>query len=77
VNVDDAQTDAGAWPALPHRVFALDTGVVSTPLHAAQRRCVNRRLDVGHFSYWHVSPIRRAGTPVSAGQQIGWTCLGV
>jgi hypothetical protein len=77
VNVDDAHPDPGAGPGLSHRVFALDSGVVSTPPHVAQRRCVNRRLDVGHFSYWHVSPLLRSGARVRAGQEIGWTCLGV
>lgn len=43
----------------------------------SSRKCVNQRLDVGHFSYWHVAPILAARTWVKAGQQIGWTCRGV
>ena len=36
-----------------------------------------RRLQVGHFSYWHVSPTVPVRAYVTAGQQIGWSCLGV
>lgn len=77
VNVDDAHPDAGAPPGLSHRVYALDAGVASEPTTVQSRRCVNRRVDAGHFSYWHVSPIVPAGQKVRAGQQIGWTCDGV
>jgi hypothetical protein len=77
VNVDDAQPDPGAPPGLSHRVYALDSGVAAAPANVQGRRCVNRRMDVGHFSYWHVSPIVAAGRRVRAGQQIGWTCHGV
>ena len=77
INVDDAHPDAGAPPRLSHRVYALESGVVSAPANVGARRCVNRRLDAGHFSYWHVSPIVRPGQRIRAGQQIGWTCLGV
>jgi hypothetical protein len=38
--------------------------------------CTNQRLSVGHFEYWHVSPIVSEGQRVRAGQRIGWTCLG-
>jgi hypothetical protein len=77
VNVDDARPDAGAPRELSHRVYALDAGVASMPAHVQGRRCVNRRVDAGHFSYWHVSPTVAAGAHVRAGQQIGWTCRGV
>src|SRR5581483_4344676 len=77
VNVDDRHPDAGAAAGFSHRVFALDSGVAAMPRNVGKRRCVNRRLDVGHFSYWHVSPIVGTGVRVSAGQQIGWTCAGV
>lgn len=77
INVDDRHPDPGAPAGLSHRVYALDSGVAAMPANTQSRRCVNRRLDVGHFSYWHVSPTVRPGAPVRAGQQIGWTCLGV
>jgi len=77
VNVDDDQPDPGAPPGLSHRVYALDSGVAAEPANLQGRRCVNRRMDVGHFAYWHVSPIVAAGRRVRAGQQIAWTCHGV
>lgn len=77
INVDDAQPDTGAPSGLSHRVYALDSGVAAEPRNVQSRRCVNQRMDVGHFSYWHVSPIVAAGRRVRAGQQIAWTCRGV
>jgi len=77
INVDDATPEAGAPAGYSHRVYALESGVVSTPRNVSSRKCVNQRLDVGHFSYWHVAPILAARTRVKAGQQIGWTCRGV
>jgi hypothetical protein len=76
VNVDDQHPDPRAPKGLSHAVYALDTGVVSEPVADLKRRCGNRRLDAGHFSYWHVSPIVHPGQYVRAGQQIGWTCIG-
>lgn len=76
INVDDNAPEPGAPPGMSHRVFALESGVVSFPVNDATRTCGNRRLDAGHFSYWHVSPIVPASTRVRAGQQIGWTCVG-
>jgi hypothetical protein len=77
VNVDDLHPDPQAPAGLSHRVYALDSGVVSEPVANLKRHCGNRRLDAGHFSYWHVSPTVPPGARVRAGQQIGWTCLGV
>ena len=77
INVDDAQPDPGAPPGLSHRVYALDAGYTNEAANMQSRRCLDRRLEVGHFSYWHVSPIVAANRRVSAGQQIGWTCRGV
>ena len=76
VSVDDHHPDRGAPPGLSHRVYALDSGVAREPSNVRLRRCGNRRVEVGHFSYWHVSPIVPAGRHVAAGQQIGWTCTG-
>jgi hypothetical protein len=77
INVDDTRPEAGAPTGLSHRVYALDAGVARMPVNAQSRRCVNRRVEAGHFSYWHVSPTVAAGQKVRAGQQIGWTCKGV
>ena len=77
INVDDQHPEPGAPPLLSHRVYALESGRVSTPANGLARPCLDRRLEVGHFAYWHVSPIVSAGQFVHAGQQIGWTCLGV
>jgi hypothetical protein len=76
VSVDDRHPEAGAPPGLSHRVYALESGVVREPVYDPRRSCGNRRLDVGHFAYWHVSPVVAVGQRVRAGQQIGWTCLG-
>lgn len=77
VNVDDRHPDPGAPPTMSHAVYALESGSAQVRPADARVRCINRRLDVGHFSYWHVSPIVRNGQHVRAGQQIGWTCLHV
>jgi hypothetical protein len=77
INVDDAHPDPGAPGGRSHAVYALDAGWVSAPANSAGRRCLDQRLEVGHFAYWHVSPILATGKRVSAGQQIGWTCAGV
>lgn len=73
VNVDDGHPDPGAPRGLSHRVYALDSGVafVRTP-----HPCQDRRVGVGHFEYWHVSPTVSEHQLVRAGQQIGWTCRG-
>lgn len=76
VNVDDRQPERGAPAGLSQRVYAVESGVVSDPVSDPKRSCGNRRLDVGHFAYWHTSPVVRVGQRIRAGQQIGWTCLG-
>ena len=76
VNVDDRRPERGAPPGLSHRVYALESGVMGEAVRDTARRCGDRRLDVGHFAYWHTSPIVSEGQYVRAGQQIGWTCLG-
>ena len=76
VNVDDRRPGGGAPVGLSHRVYAVESGVVTEPVNDPTRSCGNRRLDIGHFAYWHTSPIVHVGQRVSGGQQIGWTCLG-
>lgn len=75
INVDDARPDPGAPKGLSHRVYALESGIVSARYDRADA-CPVRRLEVAHFSYWHTSPTVRPGQRVRAGQQIGWTCTG-
>ena len=50
---------------------------VDQPSGNLARPCLDRRLEVGHFDYWHVSTIVQQGEHIRAGQQIGWSCLGV
>jgi hypothetical protein len=78
ISVDDRQPEVGAAPLFSHRVYAEESGIahVNSKL-VARQKCVNRRLDVAHFSYWHVSPTVANGQHVKAGQQIGWSCKGV
>ena len=77
INVDDAHPDSGAPSGLSHRVYALDSGVAIEPANVQSRRCATGRMELGHFAYWHVSPIVAAGHRVRAGEQIAWTCHGV
>jgi hypothetical protein len=77
VSIDDRHPEAGAPAGFSHRVYAVESGRVSIPPKDATRPCADRRLQVGHFAYWHVSPIVAVRGYVKAGQQIGWSCLGV
>jgi hypothetical protein len=77
ISVDDQHPEPGAPPLLSHRVYAVESGTVSTPANVLAKPCLDRRLEIGHFAYWHVSPIVRARQHVRAGQQIGWSCRGV
>ena len=76
VSVDDRRPDRGAPKGMSHAVYAVESGTVDRPNRDLARACVSRRIEVGHFDYWHVSPIVAQGQHVRAGQQIGWTCLG-
>jgi hypothetical protein len=76
VNVDDRHPEPGAPPGLSHRVYAVDGGVAWVVHGVAGNSCPNRRLEVGHFSYWHVSAAVANGMRIKPGQLIGWTCLG-
>jgi len=77
VSVDDRHPDPGAPKGMSHAVYAVESGTVDRPNRDLARSCVSRRLEVGHFDYWHVSPTVSQGQRVRAGQQIGWSCLGV
>ena len=74
VSVDDQHPEAGASKGLSHRVFALESG--SAQPRPGSRPCGDRRIEIGHFTYWHVSPTVARGQQIRAGQQIGWTCIG-
>lgn len=76
INVDDQRPEKGAPTGFSHRVYALESGIAIMPGDVVARTCSNRRVEAGHFSYWHTSPTVRAGQRVRAGQQIGWTCVG-
>lgn len=77
ISVDDRKPEAGAPKGFSHAVYAVESGTVDRPNGDLSRACLARRLEVGHFDYWHVSPIVAPRQHVRAGQQIGWTCLGV
>ena len=77
VSVDDRHPESGAPAGLSHRVYAVESGRVSEPPKDTTRPCADRRIQVGHFAYWHVSPVVAARGYVKAGEQIGWSCLGV
>ena len=76
INVDDRHPDPGAPPGYSHRVYALEGGWANLRAVDPNVPCSDRRLLVGHFSYWHVSPIVRLWQHIRPGQQIGWTCSG-
>jgi hypothetical protein len=77
ISVDDSHPETGAPALASHRVYAVESGTVSEPASNSARPCLDRRLEVGHFAYWHVSPTVSLRRHVQAGQQIGWSCLGV
>jgi hypothetical protein len=77
ISVDDAHPEPGAPKLMSHRVYAVESGTVAPSANNVSRPCLDRRAEIGHFAYWHVSPIVRDGQHVRAGQQVGWSCLGV
>lgn len=76
INVDDRHPDPGAPPGYSHRVYALEGGWANLRAVDPIVPCSDRRLVVGHFSYWHVAPTVKMWQRIKPGQQIGWTCLG-
>ncbi len=77
VSIDDRHPEAGAPPGFSHRVYAVESGTAGVGKNTPNRRCLSRRLNLGHFTYWHVSPTVTNGRHIRAGQQIGWSCKGV
>ena len=77
ISVDDRHPGAGTPAGFSHRVYAVESGTAAVRANTPNQKCLNRRLDVAHFAYWHVSPTVSNGQHVRAGQQIGWSCKGV
>jgi hypothetical protein len=77
VSIDDEHPEPGVPPQFSHRVYAVESGRVDQPNGNLAHPCLDRRMEIGHFDYWHVSPIVTQGERVRAGQQIGWSCRGV
>jgi hypothetical protein len=77
VSVDDQHPEPGAAREFSHRVYAVESGIVDQPNGNLVHPCLDRRMEIGHFDYWHVSPIVVQGQRVRAGQQIGRSCRGV
>jgi hypothetical protein len=75
INVRDDRPERGAPPGRTHRVYAVEGGVVRYR-RGAGTPCLHRRVELGHFSYWHVDPTVRSGEAVRPGEMIGWTCRG-
>ena len=76
ISVNDRHPDPGAPGLFSHRVYAVENGLTDVRKGVDSAPCADRRLGVGHFAYWHVSPIVPSAHRVRAGQQIGWTCRG-
>jgi hypothetical protein len=77
ISVDDARPDPRAPRGLSHVVYAVESGEASDVLAAPRHHlCGARRVSVGHFDYWHVSPTVVPGQHVEAGEPIGWSCRG-
>jgi hypothetical protein len=76
ISVNDRDPDPGAPSLLSHRVYAVESGMTDVRERVDSAPCADRRLAVGHFAYWHVSPTVPDNVWVHAGDPIGWTCLG-
>lgn len=76
INVRDARPESGAPRGRTHRVYAVEGGVAGNIRDGSAYGCGARRVEVGHFSYYHVDAVVAAGERVSPGQMIGWTCKG-
>jgi hypothetical protein len=75
VGVRDDRPEPGAPPGRTHRVYAIEGGIAALP--ARRGACVDGKVLLGHFSYWHVDATVADGQRVEPGQAIGWTCKGL
>lgn len=78
IGVRDDQPEAGAPSGRTHRVYAIEGGTVEIAANVAKLGCINRRVNVAHFEYWHTDPVGTLtnGDTVVPGQFLGWTCKG-
>lgn len=79
VAVRDDRPEPGAPRGRTHRVYAIEGGIAILPRRRAPGGCVDRRVEVGHFGYWHVDTVGVVtdGQSIRPGQMIGWTCKGL
>ena len=79
VGVRDDRPEPGAPPGRTHKVYAVEGGTAIVPEPWTRGPCVNRKVSIGHFDYWHVdtSGVVANGERIRPGQVIGWTCKGL
>jgi hypothetical protein len=79
IAVRDDRPESGAPAGRTHRVYAVEGGDANVPWHNPATLCSNRKVEIGHFDYWHVdtSGVVVDGQRVRPGQMIGWTCAGM
>jgi hypothetical protein len=79
ITVRDDLPEPGAPAGRTHRVYAIEGGRATVPRRRPQAPCVDRRVTIGHFGYWHVDPsgVIADGASIRPGQLIGWTCTGL
>jgi hypothetical protein len=79
ITVQDDRPEPGAPTGRTHRVYAIEGGQAAVPRRRSGAPCVDRRVTIGHFSYWHVDSSRviTDGESIRPGQMIGWTCKGL
>jgi hypothetical protein len=79
IGVRDDRPEAGAPLGRTHRVYAIEGGLADLLDRRLPGPCVDRKVEIGHFSYWHVDTegVIEQGQHVRPGQFIGWTCKGL
>ena len=79
IGVRDDRPEQGAPPGRTHRVYAVEGGAVMLPEGGARGPCLDRKVAIGHFDYWHVDTngVVTEGEHIRPGQMIGWTCKGL
>ena len=79
IGVRDDRPERGAPPGRTHRVYAVEGGRAELPGRRLPRRCLDRKVSIGHFGYWHVDTagLVTDGEHIRPGQMIGWTCKGL
>jgi O-antigen ligase len=79
IAVRDDRPEPGAPPGRTHRVYAIEGGYADLLRRRLPGRCLDRKVLIGHFGYWHVDTagVVRQGEYIRPGQMIGWTCKGL